>query len=429
MTLHDLEAFVRSHRRRAKKKGNGSAPNGGNGHALARPFAKWQAPARPAWDGRAFGKGPSSTPQPTIGDLILKGQAENEITNEIFYQRNPTLRGQSLAGKDALARTWSDIRQNEVRPAVKRALGNWKVDPVELAMFLSQYENDSNVPASITEKFLTRGALLSLGKSLRDQVVGGWNKGEAPLTLDQLQAVAYKLAGDQNTALLLCHNVTKAFARGSSNITWDRDPATPENYFDGIKTWTPKVNHARGKLITKKSDKYGKDLPSIFYLLFLDTELGTNDPGDWYHYYVTATMAAFGAAGVLTGSAPKAKSLNIKNRIQQKVYEELVKDRLGDLERDMSDTRFSGSGPYRGFVLANALSFLEGSYYGGSQDEVSRESRFHLRGARAGLAAYGAKPGKTWVWQVPKSGSVSQDELALGFTFKDKVFETLDASS
>jgi hypothetical protein len=433
MTLHDLDAFVRSHRRHAKKKRNGSAKPETNGHAAAQSFARFRPPPeRTAWGAHAFDRGPApTTPEPTIGDLVKAGNSENHITNEIFYRRNPTLRGQSLTGGSAEARTWVAIRDNEVRPAVKRELGNWKVDPVDLAIYLSQYEDDAMVSSSITEKFLTRGPLLSLGKSLRDLVLGNWNQGKAPLSLDQLQALANQLSSDQNTALLLCHNVTKAFARGGTAITWDRSPSAPETYTDGQKTWTPKVNHAKGKLISKHSDKYKRDLPSMFYLLFSDTELGTSDPGDWYHFYVTAAMAAFGAAGALTGAPPaKAKALNKGlNKIKRYAYEELVKANLADIERQMSDSRFVGGAPYRGFVLANAVSFLEGGYYGGDQAEVARESRFHLRGARVGLAAYSAKVGKEWLWYVPKAQGLSDMDLATGWSLKDKTAETLNAST
>jgi hypothetical protein len=426
MTLHDLDSFLRSHRRQAQKKRNGGSKSEANGRAQSRPFGKWSPPANSPWS--AFGAGAIAFAQ-NIDDLIKSGMSENDVTDETYFQRNPALRGQTLKANSPEARAWVAIRDNEVRPAVKRTLGAWKVDPARLAMFLSQYESDSRVPADITEQFLTRSPLLSLGKSLRDMVVLRWHVGkEPPLTLDQLYTLAYQLSGHQGTAFLLCHNVTKAFSRGGTAITWDRVGSAPDSYTDGTKTWTPKVTHARGKLTTKHSEKHKRELPSIFYLLFSDAELGTSDPGDWYHYYVTATMAAFGAGNELIGtSAARARSLT--KRIMNKIYEELVQGRIGDLERGMSDARFAGSGAYRGFVLANAVSFLEGGFYGADQAEVGRESRFHMRGARAGLAAHGARPGKGWLWYVPKAQSLAQEDLVTGFSLKDKTAETLDAAS
>ena len=79
--------------------------------------------------------------------------------------------------------------------------------------------------------------------------------------------------------MLLCHNVTKAFARGGTAITWDRDSSTPESYSDGRKLWEPKVIHKAGRLMKSYVSRYKRELPSMYYLLFSDQVLGTSDPG------------------------------------------------------------------------------------------------------------------------------------------------------
>lgn len=103
-------------------------------------------------------------------------------------------------------------------------------------------------------------------------------------------------------------------------------------------------------------------------------------------------------------------------------------DRLLDLESQMSNPDLVDAPGYRGWVLANVLSFLEGGHYGNKQEDVARESRFHLRGALAGLRTAGIKAGKSWVWYVPGAKSLSKQDLAFGFQLQYKTAEVLDAS-
>ncbi|HKQ79437.1 MAG TPA: hypothetical protein VJ810_37430 [Blastocatellia bacterium] len=74
------------------------------------------------------------------------------------------------------------------------------------------------------------------------------------------------------------------------------------------------------------------------------------------------------------------------------------------------------------------MSFLEGGHYRDTQKDVARESRFHLRGALAGLGAAGIKPGKNWVWYALAAKSLSKQDLANGFLLQYKSAEALDAS-
>lgn len=370
----------------------------------------------------------------SINGLIANGLSENDATNEVFYQRNPKLRGQQLRADSNEAQQWSRIRDREVRPAAKALVGSTAADPVLLATFFSQYEGDSRVPATATEQFLTGSPLLSMGRTLRDRVIARWRAGKPPLSVEQLYEVAYDVSGQAGLAMLLCHNVTKAFARSGVAITWDRVGSAPDTYSDGKKTWTPTVIHRAGKIIRSYSKTHKRELPSIYYVLFSDSELGTTDPGDWYHYYVAATMAAYGASNELLGGVPRAREVeeedrrSVKDDVVQQAYPLLVADRVLDLERQMSNPDLVALPGYRGWVLANVMSFLEGGHYGSTQDEVARESRFHLRGAIAGLRTRGIKPGKNWVWYVPGAKSLSQQELAFGFQLYFKTAEALDAT-
>ena len=112
--------------------------------------------------------------------------------------------------------------------------------------------------------------------------------------------------------------------------------------------------------------------------------------------------------------------------MEKVVYPLLVTDRLLDLERQMSGPDASSASARRGWVFANALSFLEGGYYGDGQDEVARESGWHRRGAVFGMRRAGSSANPTWPWYVPIAGSISREELVEGFRIEPKTAAVLD---
>jgi hypothetical protein len=368
-------------------------------------------------------------PSQIIPTMMYRGESENVITNEAFYERNPKLRGRALSNKSQQAQ-WLSIRNKEVRPAVKSPLQSWIVDPVMLAAFASQYEGDSYVPSKATVQFLTQGPVQSAGRSLRDLLLGRWRAGKPPAKLADVYELALLLSGHPGGAMLLCHNVTKAFTRGGRSITWDRNPAAPETYADERKVWQPKVIHKAGRLMMKYVDDYKRTLPSIYYILFSAEELGTDDPGDWYHYFVPAMFTAFDATGAFaspkTGAVrrdPERKIIDVSSAD----YQAILTDHLAEMEAEMQQGNMLGLPGYRGWLIANAVSFLEGAYYGKNQAEVDRESRLHIQGAFAGLRAAGVKPNPGWVWHVPKAGSVGKVDLATGFSLQLKTKQVLPA--
>lgn len=236
-----------------------------------------------------------SEEDPQLDRLVDQGLSENQITNALFYARHPSLTGTVLRSGSAEAREWRTIRDNEVRPGLRIRLVAEVVDPVRLAVFLSQYENDSRVPGQDTERFLTRAPLLSMGRTLRDRVLGNWRNGARPLTTSGFFALALETSGSPGAAALLCHNVAKAFVHQGYAITW-RGPLTEGVYTDGQKTYTATMVHPAGRL---RYDRGGKSVISIFYLLFSEKEFGTSDPGDWYHFFVAGTMTALSSGGSL----------------------------------------------------------------------------------------------------------------------------------
>jgi hypothetical protein len=367
-----------------------------------------------------------------LGRLIDEGLSESQITDALFYARHPALSGMKLRAGSSAAREWNTILNDEVRPGVRRRLRVTPIDPVELAVFLSQYENDSRVPVELTRQFLTGTPLLSMGRTLRDRVIGNWRNGRRPLTTASFYQMALETAGDPGNAMLLCHNVAKAFARGGIAITW-RATGTEGEYTDGQKTHTARVINPAGKLRYRNSRR-GRDVVSIFYLLFSASEFGTADPADWYHFFVTATMTALASGGTLGATAGRGSRDDLENDAEDRsgslgvaVYRPLLGVRVADLERQMTDSRLASVPGYRGWVLANVLSFLEGGHYGADfikdQSDVLRESQVHLRGAAFGLRTIGGTPGKTWRWYIPQAGSLSTTDLASGFSVKNKTAE------
>lgn len=370
---------------------------------------------------------------PGLDRLIDRGLSENQITNALFFARNPRHAGTTLGSGSGLARMWQVIRDKEVRPRLRARVQVSVVNPVELAVFLSQYENDDRVPAELTTKFLTGPPLLSLGRSLRDWVLANWHRGGPPLTAQRLFQLALELGGDAGTAALLCHNVTKAFVREGIAITW-RGTGKEGEYTDGQKTHQARRIHRSGQP-TYFHSKKKREVVSIFYLLFSAREFGTTDPGDWYHFFVTATMTALSAGGSLAptsargrrpGEATDDDEVVRGGTIGGTAYRTVLSQQLADLEKKLTDGSLAAVPGYRGWVLANALSFLEGGHYGGDQSDVERESRIHLRGAAFGLQAIGSGPGRTWVWHVPIFRSLSELDLATGYRVRDKTWQVWD---
>ncbi len=252
------------------------------------------APAVTPWDAADASRWDEED-EAELDRLVAQGLSENQITNSLFYTRHPSLTGTTLQSGSAQAREWRNIREGEVRPGLRSRLVVEAVDPVQLAVFLSQYENDSRVPAEYTTRFLTRTPLLSMGRSLRDRVLANWRGGSSPLTAARFFALALDTAVNPGIAALLCHNVAKAFVRTGTALTW-QGPTPGARYTDGQKTYTAAVLHPAGRL---RYERDGKPFVSIFYLLFSDKEFGAKDPGDWYHFFATTSMSALASGGAL----------------------------------------------------------------------------------------------------------------------------------
>lgn len=137
--------------------------------------------------------------------------------------------------------------------------------------------------------------------------------------------------------------------------------------------------------------------PSIFYQVFSSSELGTEDEGDWYHYFLEATAAYYTATGRFSDDVP---DFGLS-------YSSVLGRAVDDTIEQLLDPDSPESDAYRAWRWANALSFLEqakyGTDYGGTQEEAGRESRIHMRGAIMGLELAGYSP--EWDWYIAEIGS------------------------
>lgn len=288
------------------------------------------------------------------------------------------------------------------------------IDPALMNAFLSQYEGDSRVPQKATIDYLSNQNLLTMGIVLRDRVVENWSSGKPPITLKQFYDLAFDITNHCGSAMLLCHNVAKAFARGGTAIYWQYNEATG-NYEDGKKSYVPKIIHRKG-VLRPRAKKQGK---SIFYVLFSANEIGTDDPGDWYHYFVNATVAAYSTADEV-GSASSSGSL-LPNYVDE------LNSIVNWTSKKMKDSSLNSTNAYKGWLWANALSFLEGAHYGGSQMEVGRESQVHRAGAIFGILRAGGSVDKSWRRHVPKASSVGEYDISAGLvSFNQIVYQIQD---
>lgn len=287
------------------------------------------------------------------------------------------------------------------------------VSQTDLSIFFSQYEDDSDIPPEVLERYLTDPVLMAIQTAMITDLIGHVQAGGAPLTPEEFFSQSLAYTDDPGTALILCHNILKAMARGRSPIPWQKQSEQPLVYiFDGQP-----VNAAGLPLHPDAATTGSRGQLSLFYRFFSPTALGQFDEGDWYHYFLEAATAYYGASGRAEVDTP---GFGIS-------YSSVVGRAVDDTIDQMQDSAHEDTPGYYGWRWANALSFLEEAYYGtdfgGTQQEASREARDHMRGAIFGLSLAGYEA--TWPWLVPQIGSAGPT----GVDVSDATYETLDPAS
>lgn len=274
---------------------------------------------------------------------------------------------------------------------IQRKIQN--VQQAELVTFFSQPE--PMIPQHLRSKYLVESTLMSTQRKVIKTLISRVQTGKAPLSADELKTlVLNKYESNIGTALIICHNVTKALARGNSPINWSnvrRDPDLVYSLDGSNYTFNPDRFHHKADPRSSKNKK------SVFYAMLSPTQFGIRDEGDWYHYYAIAAASYYRASGNFQTHKPGR--LDPQTKLTGTVVSRVV-----NALRDNSVTR---SAAYESWLLANAMSFLEGGFYGGSQHEVTEESKIHIQGASGGLESEGRIPEENWQWYVPRAKSIT----------------------
>ena len=222
------------------------------------------------------------------------------------------------------------------------------------------------------------------------------------------------------------------FARGFVTVYWQRvdawleatlydaipdgltaqptgDPVHPADYTDGIDFYRPvELNAALSGEVLKVNDR-----DSIFYLLFdKNEEWGVRDPGDWYHFFLMASIAYYAATG-------RISDFDLPENLRERIITALVRSTLQGMQKvgHMPEVPFYSMDPYdAAWLWANALSFVEGGIFGASRgndmtealEDVIHESGVHRKGCLFGLALAGRTHHPSYLhWWVPKPGFVA----------------------
>ena len=284
-------------------------------------------------------------------------------------------------------------------PLIQRAIQD--VQQAELITFLSQPE--PQLPQGLLDKYLLEPGLMATQRAVIADLATRVQSGDAPLTTDQLLALVQQRERDRGSAYIICHNVTKALARGQSPINWSNVSRSPLVY--SLNGTSYRFDPAQFHHDAYAYGSRGQE--TVFYAMLSGDQLGMQDEGGWYHYFAIASVAYYRAGRRLV---PDVAS-------QQDALTQLTGGAVRQVAAALRDGSVRRSAAYDGWLLANATSFLEGGFYGRNQSDVDQESSIHVQGAGNGLAAIGRIPEEGWRWSVPAAGSIRPTDLS-GFQLR-----------
>ena len=298
------------------------------------------------------------------------------------------------------------------------------IDFSEMCAYASSWEPVSVVayPQS-SQRILTDPAIAAKVRALRDRVLSRWLGAESAVTKDVLYAEALTLTPDPGSALILCYHVCQLFSRGFVTVYWQRvkdwirdgggvlapgstvrpsgAPVTNDDYTTGIDFYRPvELNAALPGEVLRVN---GRD--SIFYLLFdKNEEWGVSDPGDWYHFFLMASIAYYAATGRVTDrNSPEGDAAHLLSALLRSVVQGMLN------VEGMPDVAVNSMERYDfAWRWANALSFVEGGIYG--SDDVTDECGVHRKGCLYGLRLAGETHHHSYLhWWVPRPGELFTD--------------------
>ena len=313
------------------------------------------------------------------------------------------------------------------------------VDTIDFSAFnayASSWEGVSidDYPQS-AQTILTDPAIPPEVKKLRDWLLNRWLTGESAVTKNQLYTQALTLTPHAGSALILCYHVCQMFSRGFRTVYWQRvvtwitrdgggpvpsgakvyptlDPVGNHDYFDGTNFYRPfELNGTLSGEVLQVGDPL-RD--TIFYLLFdKNEEWGVRDPGDWYHFFLMASIAYYAATGRIT-------DMDMPENVREQLITALIRSTLQGMQKVgvMPEAPLASMNQYdAAWLWANALSFVEGGMFGASRgdnlsealEDVIHESGVHRKGCLYGLHLAGRTyhPGYLH-WWVPTPRLLAQ---------------------
>lgn len=252
--------------------------------------------------------------------------------------------------------------------------GALRVEPESFTEFLLVAEEEATSAAA---RYWSDARLKADATAIIDKLLTRRENAAPPLTIDQL--IAEAPTSTEPATLLLLHNVTRAFSRGSKSLDWRCiDPAR------GI--YRRGGNHIAARAVRRP----------IFYEIFDPSALGPSDPGDWYRFFAVAAVTAFTASARLS-EPPAAQSATAPPYVTL----------TASIARALADT--APSSQSAAFAWANALHFWETSLYETSAEDAARTARQALKAFRLGLNIAGVQASGTWNWKIARPATVAED--------------------
>lgn len=332
-----------------------------------------------------------------------------------------------------------------------------------LIAYFSQYEGNELVPSDADELF-GRGDAQAFGLKLRHIVLElylaarGSEGADPVLHPSDLFLHALNLTDHHGVAALICHNLTRSFARGGDYQTmalpWRlKDFGQPPQFAQRWVSYEARVfypfrddwetvdyiftqDNTPDNLFVRGSDEDAR--PSGFYKMFSPYAFSTADPGDWYHYYLMQAITSYFTTQTIREEAGiDLDTSDILEEGKATLYVAVGFHVVDAVTRLLDQYHKNSYSPnvtpgtehiFRGWLWANTMSMIEGFFYGADEHDplpsVIRESKVHFRGARAGIDSVtggmsqiidGDAP--NWRWYVPNGAT-------LGKTIKE-IYEEL----
>jgi hypothetical protein len=271
---------------------------------------------------------------------------------------------------------------------------------VDVALFTTFLLTPEGEDREATAAYLGLPTLAPKASGLRDEVIRLWQMGQTPLTPTALFDRAMTLTPHAGTALLLCHNVTRAFARGGQTVRWRKTDRLRGDYTDGAYRYSVQVPSSPGGLQTLPVR------PSLFYFLFSPGALTNRDPGLWCRYFAAASVAWFAARKLAFAGAATPGAMVTA---------------VASAAREVA----AANGPRSpGWLWANTLFYYDCLRHARSAGQIRDHSAAWHAGASYGLSLAGVSPEPAAAWSAPPP---AEPAVAIQRSTIDAVVETNSA--